>query len=104
MFGYDFFLHLDCDSDHFFFHFAIIILLWSHGFLFNNILKNTKHNEIQEKARRIQAGTCAEPKLTSNRHSRADTLSLSPIAVAGLRVRHPRRFLLGKFVREPNCS
>jgi hypothetical protein len=29
-------------------------------------LKNTKHNEIQEKARRIQAGMCTEPKLTSN--------------------------------------
>jgi hypothetical protein len=26
-----------------------IILVWSHGVLFNNILKNTKHNEIQEK-------------------------------------------------------
>jgi hypothetical protein len=27
---------------------------------------NTKHNEIREKARRIQAGMCTEPKLTSN--------------------------------------
>jgi hypothetical protein len=60
------FLHLDCDSGHFFFHFAIIILLWSHDVLFNNILKNTKHNEIQEKALQIQAGMCTEPKLTSN--------------------------------------
>jgi hypothetical protein len=38
--------------------------------------KNTKHNEIQQKARRIQEGMCTEPKLTSNWHSRADTLSL----------------------------
>jgi hypothetical protein len=66
MFGYDFFLHLDCDSGHFSFHLAIIILLWSHGVLFNNVLKNTKQNEIQEKAQRIQAGMCTEPKLTSN--------------------------------------
>jgi hypothetical protein len=67
-----------------------IILLWSHGVFFNNILKNTKHNEIQEKARRIQAGMWTEPKLTSNWHCRADTLSLSPTAVASLRVRNPR--------------
>ena len=33
---------------------------------------------------------CTEPKLTSNLHSRADTLSLSPTAVAGLHVRNPR--------------
>jgi hypothetical protein len=85
-----------------------IILLWSHSVLFNNILK--KHNEIREKARQIQAGMCTEPKLTSNWHSRANTLSLSPTAVASLRVRNPRHrsssdtFLLGKFVREPNCS
>jgi hypothetical protein len=43
-----------------------IILLWSHGVLFNNLLKNTKHNEMQEKARQNQAGMCTEPKLTSN--------------------------------------
>jgi hypothetical protein len=40
---------------------------------------------MQEKARRIQAGRCTEPKLTS-----ADTLSLSPTAVASMSVRNPR--------------
>jgi hypothetical protein len=39
MFGYDFFLHLCCDSGHFSFHFAVVILLWSLGVLFNNIYK-----------------------------------------------------------------
>jgi hypothetical protein len=87
-----------------------IILLWSQGAFFNNILKNTKHNEMQENARRIQAGMCTAPKLTSNWHSRADTLSLSPTAVSSLRVRNPRHrsssetVLLGKFVRELNRS
>jgi hypothetical protein len=69
---------------------------------------NTKHNEIQEKARRIQAGMCTEPKLTSNLHSRADTLSLPllPACVFVIRdtIHHPGRFLLGKIVRVSNCS
>jgi hypothetical protein len=47
-------------------------------------------------------------KLTSNWHSRADTLTLPllPACVFVIRdtVRHPRCILLGKFVREPNCS
>jgi hypothetical protein len=33
---------------------------------------------------------CTEPKLTSKWHSRADNLSLSPTAVASLRVRNPK--------------
>jgi hypothetical protein len=65
-------------------------LLWSHGVLFNNILKNTKHNEIQEKAWRIRAGMCTEQKLHNNWHSPADTPSLSPACVAGLCVRYLR--------------
>jgi hypothetical protein len=36
------------------------------SFLIIYLKKHTKHNEIQEKARRIQAGMCTEPKLTSN--------------------------------------
>jgi hypothetical protein len=64
---------------------------------------------MQEKARRIQAGMCTEPQLTSNWHSRAD-LSLSSIAVASLRVCNPRHrsspetFVLRKFVREQGRS
>jgi hypothetical protein len=45
---------------------------------------------------RNQAGMCTEPKLTSNWHSRADTLSLPPLPacvfVIRETVRHPRRF------------
>jgi hypothetical protein len=65
-------------------------------------MKITKSlNEIQEKARRIQAGMCTEPKLTSNSQL---------AAVASLRVRNPRNrsspetFLFGKFVREQGRS
>jgi hypothetical protein len=36
------------------------------SFLIIYLKNNTKHNEIQEKARRIQSGMCTEPKLTSN--------------------------------------
>jgi hypothetical protein len=50
---------------------------------------------------RNQAGMCTEPKLTSNWLPRWYS---QLAAVASLRVRNPRRFLLGKFVREPTCS
>jgi hypothetical protein len=51
MFGYDFFLNIYHDTGIFSFHFAAIIaFLWCHGVLFNNLYKNTKHTEIQEKA------------------------------------------------------
>jgi hypothetical protein len=36
------------------------------SYLIIYLKNNTKHNEIQQKARRIQAGMCNEPKLTSN--------------------------------------
>jgi hypothetical protein len=69
--------------------------------------KTTKHNEIQEEARRIWAGMCNERKLQSNWRSPADTPSLSPTVVAGLRVRYSRHrsspetlFFFGKFVRD----
>jgi hypothetical protein len=82
-----------------------IILFWSHGVLLDNILKNSKHSAIQEKARRIQAGMCTEPKLTSNWHSCADTLSLSPTAVASLHVRNPRHHLSTEtFLARKICS
>jgi hypothetical protein len=55
------------------------------------IYKNTtKHNEIQEKAWQIRAGMCTEWKLHSNWCSSADTPSLSPPVVAGLRVCYSR--------------
>jgi hypothetical protein len=50
--------------------------------------KPTKHNEIQEKARRVRAEMCTERKLHS---SPTDTPSLSPTVVAGLRVRYSRQ-------------
>jgi hypothetical protein len=68
-------------------------LLWSHGVLFNNIQKNH--------ARQIRAGMCTERKLHSNCRFPADTPSLSPTVVAGLRVRYSRLFFFVKFVREP---
>jgi len=52
MFGYDLFLNIYHDIGTFSFQFAaIIVFLWPHGVLFNNLYKkNTKHTEIQEKA------------------------------------------------------
>jgi hypothetical protein len=82
-----------------------IILLWSHGVFFNNI---SKKHKTQWNSREGTANS--KPKLTSNWHSRPDTLILSSTAIASLRVRNPRHrsssetFLLWKFVREPNCS
>jgi hypothetical protein len=52
--------------------------------------QTTKHNQIQEKARRIRAGMCTERKLHSNWRSPAGTPSLSPTVVVGLRVRYSR--------------
>jgi hypothetical protein len=75
-------------------------------------LKNTKHNEIKEKARRIQAGMCTEPKLPAT-DTPAPILSaccqsLLPACVFVIRdtVRHARRFCSEKLfvnggVREP---
>jgi hypothetical protein len=66
------------------------------SYLIIYLKNNTEHNEIREKARRIQAGICTEQKLTSNWYSRADTLSLPllPACVFVIRdtVRHPRLF------------
>jgi hypothetical protein len=36
------------------------------SYLIIYLKKQHKHNEIQEKARRIQAGMCTDPKITSN--------------------------------------
>jgi hypothetical protein len=60
------------------------------SYLIIYIKETTKHNEIQEKARRIRAGMCTERKLHSNWCSPADTPSLSPTVAAGLRVRYLR--------------
>jgi hypothetical protein len=37
MFGYDFFLNIYRDIGVFSFHFAIIVFLWPHDVLFNNL-------------------------------------------------------------------
>jgi hypothetical protein len=67
--------------------------------------KITKLNEVQEKAQRIWAGLCTEWKLHSNWCSSTDTVSLLPACVFITQdtVRHLRRFLFRKFVREPIC-
>jgi hypothetical protein len=65
-------------------------LLWSHGVLFNNIFKKTRNTIKFEKARRIREGMCTKRKLHSNWRFPADTPSLSPAFVAGLRVHYSR--------------
>lgn len=70
VFGYDIFLNIYHDISNFSFHFAAIILfLWPHGVLFNNlikkILRNSRKGTVHSTEQKLHSNRCSHQSLQS---------------------------------------